>query len=422
MDTDISAQDRFYRRGLVLGFTLAEVMVLIIFALLLATSWYLAAKDKKIDKLEAANRTLEERVARGDDFDDQFRELKQADEQRAAQEQVIAALREKVTKVLEERTARDDDFDDQFRELKQADEQRAAQEQVIAALREKVTKALEERAARDDDFDDQFRELKQADEQRAAQEQVIAALREKVTKVLEERAARDDDFDDQFRELKQADEQRAAQEQVIAALREKVETLENETKALEERATVAEKFMEMAREAGVPTEDPEKAVQEIASHLEQLAKVREGVKAAGLDDNQITEFVENSLSKLAEAEWLGKGTELPACWASRTGKSEYIFDVALTSRGIITHDNALPHRTAEQAQLPLQTIVFDYEVQSEQFLKTSKPVFEWSKREGCRFFVRVSDRTKGEEKAIYKQLLWTVGQRFYSYEVRNGAL
>ena len=116
-----------------------------------------------------------------------------------------------------------------------------------------------------------------------------------------------------------------------------------------------------------------------------------------------------------------KGTDHPACWKSRTGKSEYIFDVTLTSRGIITHDNALPHRTAEQAQLPLQTIVFDQEVQPEQFLKMSRPVFEWSKRKGCRFFVRVSDRTKGEEKTIYKQLLWTVGQHFYFYEVRNGA-
>ena len=103
MDADISAQDRFYRRGMVLGFTLAEIMVLIIFALLLATSWHLAAKDKKIDKLEAA---LEERIARDDDL---FLELEQAKEQRDAQEKVNADLREKVetleneNKALEER-------------------------------------------------------------------------------------------------------------------------------------------------------------------------------------------------------------------------------------------------------------------------------------------------------------------------------
>ena len=56
--------------------------------------------------------------------------------------------------------------------------------------------------------------------------------------------------------------------------------------------------MEIAREARVPTKDPEKAVQEIASRLEQLEKVKEGMKAAGLDDSQVKEFVENALKVL----------------------------------------------------------------------------------------------------------------------------
>ena len=123
MGADISAQDRSYRRGLVLGFTLAEIMVLIIFALLLALSWQLVAKDKENDrlsqiiteqevavaKLTERTRMLEKRVARGDEFDDLFRELEQAKEQQAALEQANAALREKrealeiETKALEER-------------------------------------------------------------------------------------------------------------------------------------------------------------------------------------------------------------------------------------------------------------------------------------------------------------------------------
>ena len=327
MDADISAQDRFYRRGLVLGFTLAEIMVLIIFALLLAISWHLVAKDKEIDKLSQS--------------------------------------------LIEKEAA--------------------------------VTKLTER------------------------------------TRTLKERVARGDDFDDLFRELEQAKEQQAAQEQANAALREKLEAREKETKALEERATVAEKLMEMAREAGVPTEDPEKAVQEIASRLEQLEKVKEGMKAADVDDSQVEEFVENTLSKLAEAErradrlegqlhnlqrklgGLGKGTEMPACWASReTGKPEYIFNTALTSRGIITRDNALLHRAAEQAQLPLQAMVFEKEMRLGQFRVMSKPVFEWSVKEGCRFFVRVYDLTKDEEKMIYKQHLRTVGEHFYYFEVLDG--
>ena len=327
MDADISAQDRFYRRGLVLGFTLAEVMVLIIFAMLLALSWHLAAKDKEIDKLSQS-------------------------------------LKEKKAAVVK----------------------------------------LTER-----------------------------------TRTLEKRVARGDDFDDLFRELELAKEQRAAQERANAGLRETLKSLEKKTKALEERATVAEKLMEMAREAGVPTEDPEKAVQEIASRLEQLEKVKEGIKTSGLDDSQVKEFFKNTLPKLAEAELrtdrlegqlrnlqrklvgLGKGTEMPACWASReTGKPEYIFNTALTSTGIIVRDNALPHWAAEQALLPLQAMVFEKEMLPEEFLVMAKPVFERSVKKKCRYWVRVYDLTKDEEKRIYKHHVWTVGQRFYYFEVEGG--
>ena len=327
MKGDISAQDRSYRRGLVLGFTLAEVMVLIIFALLLALSWHLAAKEKEIVELSQS-------------------------------------------------------------------------------LKEK--------------------------------EAAVAKLAER-TKTLKERVARGDDFDDLFRELELAKKQQAAQEQENATLREKVEALEEKNKTMEEHTLVAEKAMEIAREAGVPTENPLKALEKIASRLEQLEKVEEGLKAAGLDDSQVEEFVEKTLDKLGDTEQraetlegqlrnvqkkldgFGKGTEKPACWASReTGKSEYIFNAALTSRGIIIRDNALPHRAEEQSQLPLQAIVFENEVRPRQFQVMTKPVFEWSVKEGCRFFVRVFDLTKNEEKRIYKHHLRIVGEHFYPFEDLKG--
>ena len=67
-------------------------------------------------------------------------------------------------------------------------------------------------------------------------------------------------------------------------------------------------------------------------------------------------------------------------------------------------------------------MVFNQEVQPAQFRNMSRPVYEWSVKKGCRFFVRVYDLTKAEEKAIYKQHLRTVEEHFYPYEVLNGAL
>ena len=51
MKGSIFRQEVFYRRGLVLGFTMAEILVLIIFSLLLALSLSLAQREKEIKKL-----------------------------------------------------------------------------------------------------------------------------------------------------------------------------------------------------------------------------------------------------------------------------------------------------------------------------------------------------------------------------------
>ena len=398
MEANISTQDRFYRRGLVLGYTLAEIMVLIIFALLLAISWLLAAKNEEIDMLSQSldergatmatlterTRVLEELLARGDDFDDLFRELEQARELQNAQEQVNATLHEKLEALENESTVREEVIArletlvaNTLGELEQARELQNAQEQVNATLHEKL-EALENEST--------------------VREEVIARLETLVANTLGE--------------LEQARELQNAQEQVNATLHEKLEALENES-------TVRE---------------------EVIARLEQFEnKIKAEMTAAGLDDSQVEEFVANTLGELADArrladwhegqvrnlqrklEGLGKGTEVPACWASReTGKTEYIFNVALTSHGIITLDNALPRRSAEQAQLPLQTMEFEKEMRPEQFLVMAEPIFLWSKKEGCRFFVRVYDLTQDDEKSIYKQHLRTLGDRFYSYEDLNG--
>jgi len=270
------------------------------------------------------------------------------------------------------------------------------------------------------------------------QEIIVAGLTER-NRTLEEIVGRGDDFDDLFRELELAERQQFAQEQANAALREKVEALERRNKALEERAAAAEMIMRAARKAGVSAEDPEKLLEEIAARLEQLERVKEGMRAAGLGESQVTEFVERTLGEREEAErraerlegqlrnlqrlleGLGRGTEMPACRASPdSGKPEYIFDAALTSRGIVTRDNALPHRSADQAELPLRAMVFEEEVSPEQFRVMSQAVYEWSVREGCRFFVRVYDLTKDDEKITYKRYLRTVGEHFYYFEVLDG--
>src|SRR3546814_10202949 len=77
MNADIAGQDRSYRRGLVLGFTLAEVAILIIFALLLALAWHVANKEKEIVTLRGALDRSEVVVAQ---LREQRRQLERSEE------------------------------------------------------------------------------------------------------------------------------------------------------------------------------------------------------------------------------------------------------------------------------------------------------------------------------------------------------
>jgi len=115
----------------------------------------------------------------------------------------------------------------------------------------------------------------------------------------------------------------------------------------------------------------------------------------------------------------GRGLDHPPCWATSDGKAEYIFDVALTSRGLIIRDRELPHRVADRAALPIANLVFNTELNPERFLAVTAPLFHWSMQHECRFVVRTFDTTGPAEKLAYKRQMRVVEQRFYKYEELN---
>ena len=114
---------------------------------------------------------------------------------------------------------------------------------------------------------------------------------------------------------------------------------------------------------------------------------------------------------------------MPSCWTDKTTrkKPEYIFDIALTSSGLMLRDRALPHRAAQQAKLPLKGLTFDKVMTPSEFLASGRAIYNWSVKHGCRFFVRAFDLTLATEKAIYKRQLRRLEQIFYKYEVLEEA-
>lgn len=85
-------QDKSYRRGLILGLTIAEIMILLIFVLLMALAAALSSREKKIEALDSGGakkmiEALQEAYPQADKPDDYFKEMVRAIEMRKAVEQ-----------------------------------------------------------------------------------------------------------------------------------------------------------------------------------------------------------------------------------------------------------------------------------------------------------------------------------------------
>ena len=269
----------------------------------------------------------------------------------------------------------------------------------------------------------------------------IDRLRTRVTELQSQVAllvpvAHRNEFDDLFRELTrlrqeaaEATRRAAALEEASAALarlaplvggqgRPPAEVVER----AREQLAIGQAVLDAARERSVATSETE--VRRTVTSLVELQRQMEG---KGMDLNSITARLRNSDERVRDVEGrlrfaerqlqaTGRGTEWPACWADSTGRPEYIFDIALTSRSLVMRDAVPSDRREAFKNLPVGMIRTDYELGLAAFRDATRSLFEWSEKEHCRFFVRVYDTTGPTEKAVYKLHLRTVGEHFYYYE------
>ena len=201
--------------------------------------------------------------------------------------------------------------------------------------------------------------------------------------------------------LKKEEENKELHSQ-LEQTKEELIILQEKIVALTGSQEKANKFDDLFNELVLVRKTNENQKREIVA-LKEKTEVLEEIKKAGVDPQEVKKLVEekkqlerdllsatgqvkNIRQKLTS---LGKGTEMPACWANpNTGKTEYIFDVALTSTGLIIHDNKLPHRVEDKKLLPLKDISYDSNVLPASFLSQTKSIFKWSLDKECRFFVK----------------------------------
>jgi len=344
----IEQSSRAYRRGLILGWTLAEIFVLILFILLLAfAASYSIHKTKLIDAQKVVEKLADETA-----------QLRQAIKKQAQGIGLLARANEELREqntYLRAHFTLPNNFDDQFRELRRRQTQIDNLKSQVAALRQQQAwiEGLEEAISRN------------------------ATTQQNPQSALRELLARADDVENAMDTLRASGLAHKGDRNIARAVKE---------------------FVEGLREAGIGTTNS----RELSDRFRHLADCER-------DRLQMQGQLANSQGKL---EALGRGTEMPACWASLDGKPEYIWNVDLTTMGVIVHDNALPDHVEDEKQF-VNGVLFNTEIKPEQFLAGTNLIYKWSVDHKCRFFVKVFDRTRPDEKAIYKRHLQAVEGHFY---------
>jgi len=107
----------------------------------------------------------------------------------------------------------------------------------------------------------------------------------------------------------------------------------------------------------------------------------------------------------------GNGLTYPSCWTNAAGQTEYIFNVVFADTGVQVQ-NASPARANDKAWALVGPFARETTINENVFIRATKKLFEWSKSQNCRFYVKVRDAT-GPSKARYKHLQETVQGNFY---------
>lgn len=171
------------------------------------------------------------------------------------------------------------------------------------------------------------------------------------------------------------------------------------------------------------------ALQEASKTLREMHLARDEMerrlRASGMDStDEVAKDVERQEFRLANQDGqikflqrqlaaVGQGKGERPCWAQRSGIIDYLYDVVLVSNGIRMRVHENQGRARELSLLPAPQVNPTEVLSEAQFYERTRPLFLYSLKQDCRFFVVVYDGTGPYEKALYKSHLRTVEGHFY---------
>ncbi len=109
----------------------------------------------------------------------------------------------------------------------------------------------------------------------------------------------------------------------------------------------------------------------------------------------------------------GKGLMYPSCWIGESGETEYMFEVSILDSGLIVIDSEPLYRKGDEAWKYVDAFPRAAEIPESRFQSATARLFAWSREHDCRFVVTMKDFTGPTSKERYKKLVRVVEQHFY---------
>lgn len=349
---EVRQRDGVYRRGVLLGMTMAEIMILILFCLLMAFVLSLEEYQERIEQAEEAQQLFEELKAQVGSYDDAWTLL--TDIRTVVKQLGTDALNEIAALIENDPSVRLEDVS----------------VAVVAGLEQyNAIKA----------------ELAAETENLPSSEEVLEALGQRIADGKEYQK----------------------QSPVLEALQPIKDRLD--------RANGEEPSLEDFREA----------IRRMTADAEAWNAENQGDLAQQFQDAQIQNLdLEERIGRLGQAltkatdQLAGKGQGLvyPSCFQTEEGKIQYVFDIEFTEDSMTLAALPVPGNEERWERLNFQRISTGEAVSVARYLAETRDVFDWSKANACRFFVRILDRTLAENKRQYKVMKRNIESRFYTWE------
>ena len=368
-----------FPRGVVLGLTMAEVVLLVIFVLLLALA---ALLQREMDAKQQAEEDLEE----------------------TKEEKAILLVRvEDLERFIDEHGL-GPALDDAEREANESGGRHLTVVEQAANWRELVRRAGPRAEESPDEFLSALTDTLEREEvfRTAADEADLSpeTMAEAAGVIAEASAAG------------------ITPEELLDAARQVAEAAVSDAltpEEIAEAARIADTARDALRERGL--EPTPEAVEELFRDAERWReRAGQSLDRMAADLERAEAQVERLRAQARSHSGPGRGgMDHPSCRYRDGSRVAYLFDIGLVESGYLVRPAEIASDPAERAALPLDRVRLDRTLRESEFLEQTQALFDWSREEECRFFVRVFDHTPPDQKARYKELMRTLEGRFYKY-------